>query len=173
MLGCASLALGACGGDSSAEVPQRVKLEMPNIKPSKPIPTEMEIRDLSQGAGPTAELDDEVVIEYHAVDETGAMRFSSWLDPKRPGLSPLSIELGVDSYFDAFDDGIEGMRLGSRREIFFPAELTKGEGPLFYVVDLVEMNRDGSCSTSQPLRWFGPNRQAKIRELCDSRVRIP
>jgi FKBP-type peptidyl-prolyl cis-trans isomerase len=130
----------------------------------------MVVKDHSLGIGPRAQLRDELVVEYHSVDENGKVLYSSW-DNVPPPL--LYVTLGSDEYFPGFEKGMEGMKLGGRREMLFPAKLTEGQGPLIYVIDLLEINRDGRCWTVQSLRRAGPRRRAEIRKLCDSRVRLP
>lgn len=197
-----SLALAACGNDdSSAEskepeaatapantddrsgsdtqetsaetqprnLPTQVKLTKPVIEPPDTLPTELVIRDISKGVDPAARSGDELAIEYHAVDEAGKTLYSSW-DNTEP--SQLRMAFGSGKYFNAFEESIEGMKVGARREFFIPATLTEELGPLFYVVDLLEINRKGKCWSAQSLDQAPPSRKAKIHERCKTRVRV-
>jgi peptidylprolyl isomerase len=137
---CTSLALAACGGtDDAASNPAANPegLTQPDIQPPSKLPTKLVIRDITEGTGPAAKAGDEVVVEYLAVDEDGRTAYSSW--DKVPPFE-LRFKLRGGRYFDAFEEGIEGMRVGGRRELLIPGILTEVLGPLFYVVDLLEVN---------------------------------
>lgn len=129
----------------------------------------MRIKDRKEGIGPPSKAGDELTTEYHAIDETGKVLYTSW-DKTPP--SEFSFELGADRYPPGLERGLRGMKVGGRRELSIPANLTDGLGPLFYVIDLLEINRDGHCWAAQSLRRAGPTRRAEIRNACQSRVRI-
>lgn len=180
-----SLALTACGGsgsDSSASAgkPEVVtlpssgsaqppsKLTKPDIQPPSTLPTDLLIRDRIEGSGPVARPGDEAISEYVAVGETGKELYSSW-DQSTP--LQLNLKLGDNKYFPGLDLGIEGMKAGGRRELLIPASLTKSpetkdSEPLFYVIDLLEINRNGRCWATQPLS------QAEYAARCRNRVRV-
>jgi FKBP-type peptidyl-prolyl isomerase-like protein len=129
---CLSLYLAACGESGAEAGPTK-----PVIKPPDKLPKELVIRDRTEGTGPAARAGDKVAVEYFAVDETGRTAYSSW-DDKGP--AELRFRLGAGDYFDAFEEGIEGMKLGGRREVLMPAKSTVVLGPLFYVIDMLELN---------------------------------
>jgi peptidylprolyl isomerase len=191
---CISLALTACGDDDSSaqskgseaaapapsddqirdetpsgDLPTRVSLTKPDLEPPDEIPTGLVIRDISTGVPPVVKVNDELAIEYHGIDETGEALHSSW-DEEPP--FQLRFRLGDGKYFAAFEEGIEGMKLGARREMLIPAKLTEKQGNLFYIIDLLEINRQGRCLSTQSLRYAGAQRKAKINDRCDSRVRV-
>jgi peptidylprolyl isomerase len=138
---CVSLALSACGGTNDAASNPAANpegLTKPKIQPPSTLPTELVIRDITEGEGPLAKAGDKVVVEYHAVDETGRVLYTSW--DKQPPFG-LRFRLRSGDYFDAFEEGIEGMKVGGRRELLIPGKLTEILGPLFYVVDMLEIDR--------------------------------
>jgi peptidylprolyl isomerase len=109
----------------------------PNVQPpSGPPPKELVIEDIDEGSGPEAEKGDKVTVHFVADDDTGKEAFSTW-PGDNPG-EPLAFKLGAGKYPSAFEEGIEGMRVGGRRELGVPkkdAQYT--ESPLFYVIDLI------------------------------------
>lgn len=135
------LALSGCGDDSSSagsgELPvagklaaaERTKPQIP--PPSGPLPTELVLNDLIEGAGPEVEEGDELTVEYVVVNKKGKERFSSWDNP-----DPFTFTLGAEDYFPGWEQGFDGMKVGGRRELVIPAKLTDGRGFMLYVVDL-------------------------------------
>jgi peptidylprolyl isomerase len=98
---------------------------------------------LKKGSGPTAEAGDEVLVQYVGVDyKTGKEFDSSWSRNE-----PFPFTLGSSSVIPGWEEGIEGMKLGGRRELIIPPELAYGPsgsppaiGPnetLIFVVDLL------------------------------------
>jgi len=140
---CSALALSACGGsDSSAEAgtnkteadkSNAIKPFEPDIEPPKTLPKKLIINDLKEGSGPPAEPGDELKVEYIAINEKGEKEFYSI-----PG-SGFEFELGTGNYWPGWEKGVEGMKVGGRREILMPATMTKNQGYLFYIVDLLEI----------------------------------
>ncbi len=129
-----ALALSACGGDSSsAEPEQSAKLTKPEIEPPKTPPTELIVKDIEEGSGPEVEYGDKMTIHYLGVDEDGTERYTSW------GFPPITYDLGSGAFFEAWDEGVKGMKVGGRRELLIPSKLAFGGGPLFYVVDLLKI----------------------------------
>jgi peptidylprolyl isomerase len=105
----------------------------------KPAPTTLETKDLVVGTGATAAAGDTVDVKYVGVNYTNGKDFTDeWASGKATSF-PLS---GV---IPGFAQGIEGMKVGGRREIVIPWTLgygAKGQGPigpketLVFVVDL-------------------------------------
>ena len=134
---CASLALAACGGDSSSAESLGPVAERPMPFPEFPAgppPTELVVEDVELGAGPKAERGDELSIHYVAVNEEDEVRYSNW-NPTRP----LAFTLGSSGFFEGWDKSLEGMKAGGRRELTFPASMA-GEAR-FYVVDLLKVEQ--------------------------------
>jgi peptidylprolyl isomerase len=117
------------GGASSRAKP---KLDPPD----RPVPKNLLIRNIEVGSGPMARRGDRVGVEYVGVDyRTGRERYYSW----PPTKDPLVFQLGRGGFGDAWEGGIEGMRLGGRRELIVPSRLLFNSGTVDYVIDLVRV----------------------------------
>ena len=135
---CVVLGIVACGDDSSsAEAEKPEKLTKPEIDPPRAPPEEVVIEDLIEGSGEEAEVGDTITIHYRAVGQDGKELFSSWGN----GFGPDTVELGVGEYFPALEEGIEGMKVGGRREILIPSDLAFKHGPLYYAIDLRQLGK--------------------------------
>lgn len=131
---CAALALAACGDENASSEPTKLERPTkPTIEPPPAPPKRLIVNDIEEGEGEEAEEGDEIAVEYYAIDMTGEERYSSW----NKGGEALHVKLGADASFPGWDRALEGMKVGGRREILFPASLTYNLGPLFYIVDLL------------------------------------
>jgi peptidylprolyl isomerase len=153
---CLALVAAGCGSDDSttssssgeetssskeAEAPE--KKTKPTVeKPSGAPPKELLTNDLEEGSGPEAKAGDTVTVQYVGVNyKTGKEFDSSWSRSE-----PFSFTLGAGEVIPGWDQGIEGMKVGGRRELVIPPELgygTAGAPPaippnetLVFVVDL-------------------------------------
>jgi peptidylprolyl isomerase len=157
----AVLPLGACGGSqdtvetstnasaTSAEpssgsgkpIPLREPTDMkPNAEglvgpppkpkvPPGPPPKTLIVHDLIEGDGETAQAGDQVTVQYAGVEyKTGRLFDSSW-----EWGHPYSFELGVGNAIEGWEQGIEGMKVGDRRELVIPPDLAYGAGPVGYL----------------------------------------
>jgi peptidylprolyl isomerase len=158
---CAVLALAGCGSGSdsstgSAESTSRestspAKQSEPGAKKTKPKvtvpkgspPKQLVVKELEEGTGAEAKAEDEVTVQYVGVNYKNGKEFdSSWSRHE-----PFAFQLGVGQVIPGWDQGIEGMKVGGRRELIIPPELAYGEagsppaiGPnetLIFVVDLL------------------------------------
>jgi peptidylprolyl isomerase len=141
---CAALAIAGCGGgDSSSSTAEesidvRPKVEVPSGAP----PKQLETIDLIEGSGAEAKAGDNVTVQYVLVDyKSGKEIEASWDRGE-----PFAFTLGTGSVIPGWDQGVEGMKVGGRRELIIPPELAYGAegsppiGPnatLIFVVDLV------------------------------------
>lgn len=91
------------------------------------------MRDIKVGSGPVAHRGDQVAVHYRSVDyKTGKMVSNTW-----PPSKPLIVRrLGFEGWGESWEEGIEGMRVGGRRELVIPKRLTGQGSTLDYVVDL-------------------------------------
>jgi peptidylprolyl isomerase len=110
----------------------------PRIEPADlPAPKESIARDLEVGDGPVAHPGDTAGVYYLGVDyETAKLLFYRW-----PPTKPLVVNL-VGSSSDPWEAGIEGMKVGGRREIvvpWSPADVND------YVVELVWVKNPGGA----------------------------
>lgn len=156
IIGALALLLAGCGSDDSsttssssgedtsakeAEAPE--KKTKPQVKkPSGAPPKQLVTKDLEEGTGAEAKAGDAVTVQYVGVNyKTGKEFDASWDRGE-----PFTFSLGAGEVIPGWDQGVEGMKVGGRRELIIPPEL--GYGPagappaippnetLVFVVDL-------------------------------------
>ena len=113
--------------------------------PDSPAPTELDITDITVGDGALATKGATVVAHYVGVAHSSGEEF----DASYNRGEPLSFKLGVGQVIAGWDQGIQGMRVGGRRQLIIPPDLAYGDrgagsaiGPgetLVFVVDLVDV----------------------------------
>jgi peptidylprolyl isomerase len=150
------LGLAACGDDdsttgstegagSAAEAPASAEKTKPKVKvPKGAPPKKLEIRDIEEGTGAEAKAGDEVTVQYVGVNYKGGDEFDASWDRGEP----FAFQLGAGMVIPGWDQGVEGMKVGGRRELIIPPELAYGPegsppaiGPnetLIFVIDLLE-----------------------------------
>jgi peptidylprolyl isomerase len=123
------------------------KKTKPNVTvPSGPPPKKLEIKDLAKGTGAPAKAGDELTVQYVGVGYDSEEEFdSSWSRSE-----PLPLTLGAGGVIPGWEQGIEGMKVGGRRELIIPPSLAYGPagsppviGPnetLIFVIDLLAVN---------------------------------
>lgn len=153
---CLALAVAGCGGgddsssgtgETSASAPKEESINTkPEVEvPSGPPPQELETIDLIEGSGPEAKAGDNVTVQYVLVDyKSGKEIESSWERNE-----PFPFTLGSSSVIPGWEQGVEGMKAGGRRELIIPPELAYGSAgspptikpnaTLIFVVDMVEV----------------------------------
>jgi peptidylprolyl isomerase len=121
-----------------------VSIEKPEIDfPGGEPPADLEIKDIWEGEGQVAKAGDFVKVHYVGVAfSTGEEFDASW----NRG-TPLEFQLGVGQVISGWDQGVQGMKVGGRRQLVIPAHLAYGDrgaggriGPgetLIFVCDLV------------------------------------
>jgi peptidylprolyl isomerase len=120
--------------------------EKPEIDfPGTTAPNELQITDITVGEGPEATSGCTVVAHYVGVAHSNGEEF----DASYNRGEPLSFRLGVGQVIPGWDAGIEGMRVGGRRQLIIPPHQAYGDqgagaaiGPgetLIFVVDLVDV----------------------------------
>jgi len=120
--------------------PDRTKpeIDFPEGEP----PTDLLVDDVIEGDGREAKAGDTVRAHYVGVAHSTGEEFdSSWSRG-----APLEFRLGVGMVIPGWDKGIEGMKVGGRRQLTVPAHLAYGERgagaaiapgeALIFVVDL-------------------------------------
>ncbi len=145
--GCGSSSDSSTGSSESTDSTTSESLtEKPKVTvPTGPPPKKLEVKELYEGNGAVAKAGEEVVVQYVGVNYKNGKEFdSSWSRNE-----PFSFTLGAGEVIPGWDQGIEGMKAGSRRELIIPPELAYGEtgappaiGPnetLVFVVDLLEV----------------------------------
>jgi FKBP-type peptidyl-prolyl cis-trans isomerase len=123
-----------------------VSIEKPEIDfPGGNPPAELEIKDIWEGDGPEARAGQNVTVHYVGVSfSTGEEFDASWNRN-----SPFTFPLGGGRVIKGWDQGVQGMKVGGRRQLTIPAHLAYGnQSPtpaikpgetLIFVVDLLSV----------------------------------
>ena len=86
-------------------------------------PADLEITDLWEGTGAEAKAGDTVEVHYVGVAfSTGEQFDASW-----DRGSPLQFRLGVGQVIQGWDQGVQGMKVGGRRQLIIPPDLAYGD----------------------------------------------
>ncbi|ROQ63722.1 FKBP-type peptidyl-prolyl isomerase-like protein [Streptomyces sp. 840.1] len=120
------------------------ELTKPGIEvPEGDPPTELTIRDLVIGDGPTAQPGRVVQVHYVGVTFASGKEFDSSWERDRP----FKFAVGGGKVIKGWDRGVRGMKVGGRREIIVPPRLGYGRqspsslipagSTLVFVVDLL------------------------------------
>jgi peptidylprolyl isomerase len=101
-----------------------VSIDKPEIDfPGGEPPAGLEIKDIWEGDGPVAKAGDTVSVHYVGVAfSTGEEFDASW----NRG-TPLQFQLGVGQVIAGWDQGVQGMKVGGRRQLTIPAHLAYGD----------------------------------------------
>ncbi|TVL90473.1 FKBP-type peptidyl-prolyl cis-trans isomerase [Streptomyces sp. LX-29] len=108
-------------------------------------PADLEIKDIWEGDGPVAKAGDFVSVHYVGVSfSTGEEFDASW----NRG-TPLQFQLGAGQVIAGWDKGVQGMKVGGRRQLVIPPHLAYGDRgaggkiapgeTLIFVCDLVSV----------------------------------
>ena len=81
----------------------------------------LQVEDLVVGDGVEAQSGKDITVHYTGWLTDGT-QFDSSIDRKQP----LSIVLGVGQVIKGWDQGIEGMKIGGKRKLTIPPELSYG-----------------------------------------------
>jgi len=155
---CAGLLVAGCGGSdssgessaaggetSTAEASGGEKTKPEVTVPKGAPPKKLEIEEIEAGSGAEAQSGQEVTVQYVGVGYKSGKEFdSSWSRSE-----PFTFTLGAGEVIPGWDQGVEGMKVGGRRELIIPPSLAYGEagappaiGPnetLVFVIDLLEV----------------------------------
>ncbi|MFD8214667.1 FKBP-type peptidyl-prolyl cis-trans isomerase [Streptomyces sp. NPDC059340] len=101
-----------------------MSIEKPEIDfPGGEPPADLEIKDIWEGEGQVAKAGDFVKVHYVGVAfSTGEEFDASW----NRG-TPLEFQLGVGQVISGWDQGVQGMKVGGRRQLVIPAHLAYGD----------------------------------------------
>ena len=115
------------------------------VVPAGPPPKELLVRDLRVGDGPAAKKGDQLTAEYIGFNYADGYQFDRHAHRWGEG-EPAEFELGAEEVIPGWDQGIEGMRVGGRRELIILPDLAYGNvspppevGPNETVVFVVEL----------------------------------
>jgi peptidylprolyl isomerase len=128
------------GPTATAAKKTKPEVEVPDCTP----PKTLVVNELEKGTGAAAKSGDEVTVQYVGVGfDTGEEFDASW------GREPFPFTLGAGGVIQGWDQGVEGMKVGGRRELIIPPDLAYGEagsppsiGPnetLVFVIDLLKV----------------------------------
>lgn len=119
----------------------RPEIDFPGGEP----PADLEITDVWEGDGAVANAGDKVNVHYVGVAySTGEEFDASW----ERG-APLEFQLGAGQVIAGWDQGVQGMKVGGRRQLIIPPDLAYGDRgagraiapgeTLIFVCDLVSI----------------------------------
>ena len=98
---------------------EKPEVDFPGGEP----PADLEISDLWEGDGAVAKAGDTVQVHYVGVAySTGEEFDASWSRG-----APLEFRLGVGQVIAGWDQGVQGMRVGGRRQLIIPPSLAYGD----------------------------------------------
>lgn len=91
-------------------------------RPEGDAPAELVITDITVGDGPEAQAGDTVSVHYVGVAFSSGEEFdSSWNRGE-----PLEFPLGLGMVIQGWDQGVQGMKVGGRRQLVIPSHLAYG-----------------------------------------------
>jgi peptidylprolyl isomerase len=149
-----AIAVTGCGGSDDSSSNSTGAAEASNTdlgtKPKVTVPKgvspdKFAYSEIVEGTGATAKAGDKVTVQYVGVGFDSEEEFdSSWSRSE-----PFPFTLGAGEVIKGWDKGVEGMKVGGRRELLLPADLAYGPagsppsiGPnetLIFVVDLLKV----------------------------------
>ncbi len=95
------------------------EVEFPGGEP----PADLQIKDLWEGDGAVATAGSTVRVHYVGVAfSTGEEFDASWNRGE-----PLEFQLGAGKVIAGWDQGVQGMRVGGRRQLIIPPDLAYGD----------------------------------------------
>jgi peptidylprolyl isomerase len=101
-----------------------MSVEKPEIDfPGGEPPAELEITDIWEGDGPVASAGDRVTVHYVGVAHSTGEQFDASWDRGEP----LSFQLGAGKVIAGWDQGVQGMKVGGRRQLIIPPGLAYGD----------------------------------------------
>jgi peptidylprolyl isomerase len=118
---------------------EKPEVDFPGGEP----PADLQITDIKEGDGEVAKAGDRVQVHYVGVAYSTGEEFDSSYGRG----DPLEFQLGAGRVIAGWDQGVQGMRVGGRRQLVIPPHLAYGDrgagnviGPgetLIFVCDLV------------------------------------
>src|SRR3954470_4162449 len=111
--------------------------------PDGPPPADLEVTELTEGDGPEATAGSTVSVHYVGVAHSTGEEF----DASYNRGEPLRFRLGAGQVISGWDQGVQGMKVGGRRQLVIPPHLGYGDRgaggvikpgeTLIFVVDLL------------------------------------
>jgi peptidylprolyl isomerase len=120
---------------------EKPEIDFPGGEP----PTDLEITDVTEGDGPVAAAGQTVSVHYVGVAHSTGEEF----DASYNRGEPLQFRLGIGQVIQGWDTGVQGMKVGGRRQLVIPPHLGYGDRgaggvikpgeTLIFVVDLLDV----------------------------------
>ncbi len=120
---------------------EKPEIDFPGGEP----PTDLEITEVREGDGPVAAAGQTVSVHYVGVAHSTGEEF----DASYNRGEPLQFRLGIGQVIQGWDTGVQGMKVGGRRQLVIPPHLGYGDRgaggvikpgeTLIFVVDLLEV----------------------------------
>ena len=98
---------------------EKPEVDFPGGEP----PADLQITDLKEGDGEVAKAGDTVQVHYVGVAYSTGEEFDSSYDRG----DPLEFQLGAGRVIAGWDQGVQGMRVGGRRQLVIPPQLAYGD----------------------------------------------
>jgi peptidylprolyl isomerase len=98
---------------------KKPEIEFPTGEP----PADLEIKDIWEGDGAVAKAGDTVSVHYVGVAWSTGKEFDSSWDRG----TPLRFPLGAGRVISGWDQGVQGMKVGGRRQLVIPPHLAYGD----------------------------------------------
>ncbi len=121
---------------------EKPEIEFPGAEP----PTDLVVTDVTTGEGAEATSGANVSVHYVGVAHSTGEEF----DASYNRGTPLQFRLGIGQVIEGWDRGVEGMRVGGRRQLVIPPHLGYGDRgaggvikpgeTLIFVVDLLDVS---------------------------------
>jgi peptidylprolyl isomerase len=86
-------------------------------------PADLQITDIQEGNGEVAKAGDTVQVHYVGVAYSTGEEFDSSYDRG----DPLEFQLGAGRVIAGWDQGVQGMKVGGRRQLVIPPHLAYGD----------------------------------------------
>ena len=158
---CLALAAAGCGSDDDsttsstpgsteeASAPESSQEKTkPTVTPPKGAPPKSLVtNDLEEGSGAAAKAGDAVTVQYVGLNYKNGKEFDASWDRGEP----FTFTLGEGLVIPGWEEGIEGMKVGGRRELIIPPDLGYGSAgsppaippneTLIFVVDLEALEK--------------------------------
>ena len=98
---------------------EKPEVDFPGGEP----PADLQITDIKEGDGEVAKAGDRVQVHYVGVAYSTGEEFDSSYDRG----DPLQFQLGAGRVIAGWDQGVQGMRVGGRRQLVIPPHLAYGD----------------------------------------------
>ena len=121
---------------------EKPEIEFPGAEP----PADLVVIDVTEGDGAEATSGSTVSVHYVGVAHSTGEEF----DASYNRGTPLQFRIGVGQVIQGWDQGVEGMKVGGRRQLVIPPHLGYGDRgaggvikpgeTLIFVVDLIDVS---------------------------------